>query len=299
MNYKLLIAGCMEHPRLRTLLAKQFAVQEADVDLADPDEVPVDARNWQAIVNCEYSRLYGDLNWSLDIWVVDGLPQLPTEAELATCLAEQLGTVVLYPAPEPLPSAYWLAAPGGVLTRARLYPVDEVENAYRIDAVEQAVPLLPQVTPARIPEVIRENRPPAPLAEDFESRLRALDEEVLETGSPSWYACTRLYNWERLAVRMTTGWPPSGWYPAEYYAENLELRDLLSTLSTQLHEDVREGFTTTLSRIDEQYREATEDDRGKALSQALGESQVTLSLRAWWWLRRPHVLPWDNQETAG
>lgn len=294
MNYNFFIAGSMEPTRLRTFLADQFAVPEAEVDLADPDEVPVDARNWAAAVNGEYSRMSGDLDWSLDVYVQEGASAFPGEAELATSLAEQLGTVVLYAAQEPLPSAYWLAAPGGLVTRARLYPADDGEGIYHIDAVEQAVPLLPQVTQARIPEIIRENRPPAPLSQEFESRLRAWGEETVATGSPNWYAYTGLYSWERLTVRMTTGWPPSGWYPAEYYAENLELRDQLAALTAQLHEDVRGAFTAAVSRIDEHYRDATEDDGGRALSHALGVTQFSFSLRGWWWLRRPHSLPWDQ-----
>jgi hypothetical protein len=87
-----------------------------------------------------------------------------------------------------------------------------------IDAVERPVALLPHVRVALQPEVIKDHEVPHPIADAFDSLLgeRGL---IPETGSDLWYATMRLRAWEALTVRMTSGWPPDGWYPRAYFEQ--------------------------------------------------------------------------------
>ncbi|MEE4541330.1 hypothetical protein V2S66_05030 [Streptomyces sp. V4-01] len=58
----------------------------------------------------------------------------PSEPELAAALARVLGHSVLYPTESIRPSAYWLAAADGTVTRARLLDSDDEKPVYTDDA---------------------------------------------------------------------------------------------------------------------------------------------------------------------
>ncbi|SEK35048.1 hypothetical protein [Streptacidiphilus jiangxiensis] len=86
-----------------------------------------------------------DVVWAMEVFPLQGVAATPSERELCSALAEGLGQAVVFPAESFPPSAYWLAAPGGLVTRARLHDVDGIgpdgdETGYDIDAVGAAVP---------------------------------------------------------------------------------------------------------------------------------------------------------------
>ena len=277
MTYDLLLVGDLDTARLRAALAELAAVPAAAVDVAAAE---AEERDWDAAVLCTYRAVRGDVSWSLDVYLT--VPEPPGVAEAAASLAGSLGLPVLYPAEAFPPSAYWLARPDGSRTRARVYEQDiEGEAALVIDAVAEPVAGLPRVRVQPQPEVIREHRMPTPVTEEFEAWLVAglmLDErdDVLRS------ACGRLAAWEALTARMTSGWPPDGWYPAAYYQEDLANRDELAADADRLPAPVVGHFAAALARVDDAFRAATREQPAASRGQA------------WWWGRVPEPVPWTG-----
>jgi hypothetical protein len=277
MGYDLLIAGDISFVRLRAALAR---INEVPVEAVDVAGAEVEDRNWQAAVLCTCEPRTGDIAWSLDVYVSDAVKVQRSAAETAERLAHDLGVPVLYAAGGVRPSAYWLVAPDGPRTRARVYdgPDDNDDGSLVIDAVERPVALLPEVRVAWQPEVIKDHAMPHPIADAFGT---VLEERGLipETGDGLWYAMTRLKAWEALTARIASGWPPDGWYPRDYYAQDLEVRDELSR--AKVPAAVARPFQQALETIDAVFRAHTrptpsEPDRG------------------WWRSRVPDPEPWPN-----
>ncbi|HJP77852.1 MAG TPA: hypothetical protein VJ914_26515 [Pseudonocardiaceae bacterium] len=274
MTYDLFLIGDLDPARLAAAFASLTGVPAGAVDVAEEDS---DERDWDALVSCTYTQVDGDVNWQLDVYLNNVPTVVPSEADAAARLAEYLDQVVLYPAPIELPSAYWLVAPGGLVTRARLYRDDD--DKFQLAAVERAVPQLPSIPVARQPEVIREYRVPAPITASLgdlaEPRVVAL-----------------LGAWENLSSRMASGWLPDGWYPAEYYGEDLGVRDQLERLPAEVAGRVR----AVLERLDENFRVLTIEDTDATLGGLLGISRIDLRLRDWWWHRIPDPVPWPADQ---
>ncbi|MDG4785353.1 hypothetical protein O7626_05295 [Micromonospora sp. WMMD1102] len=295
MTYYLMIFGELHRDRLVSALATLFALPVEQVDVGDSDDVD---RNWSAQVICTVAPVTGHLHWQLEIYPTDTIVPQPPESVVAVVLAQQLGTVVVYPGPEPLPSAYWLVAPDGRRTRARI--VDDggaEESVYRIEAVEHPVAVFPDLAVAALPEVIREHRMPTPVTDRLRAELKPWsDSDVPAVSQAVWQACTRLGAWEGMVARMAAGWPPDGWYPAAYYREDLELRDELAQLGQALPEQARTPFAIALGEVDQQFVARTEDDEGAALAAELGPAQdVPRRPDRWWWQRVSQPLPWRDQ----
>jgi hypothetical protein len=118
MGYDLLVAGDFSFARLRAALAR---INEVPVDAVDVAAADVEDRDWQAAVLCTGEPRTGDISWSLDIYVTDAAGVERSVAESAEELAFELRVPVLYDAGGVRPSAYWLVAPDGPRTRARVY----------------------------------------------------------------------------------------------------------------------------------------------------------------------------------
>lgn len=146
-----------------------------------------------------------------------------------------------------------------------------------IAAVDRPVSALPQTPVTPIPEVIREHRLPTPLADAFAENRQARN---------------ALAAWESFVTHLISGWPPDGWYPADYYAEDLEYRDAADQLVQTLMPDLAAAMATVLRTLDEAYDLSTICDDGLALSQALGIPAASLAERASHWHRRPADVPW-------
>ena len=277
IGYDLLMAGDIAFARLRAALAR---INGVPVDAVDVAEADVEDRDWQAAVLCTCERRTGDITWSLDISVSDAVAVPPSVAETAEELAYELRVPVLYDAGGVRPSAYWLAAPDGPRTRARVYdgPGDSDDGSLVIDAVERPVASLPNVRVAWQPEVIRDHPVPHPIADAFDTTLgeRGL---IPETGDDLWRAATRLAAWEAVTVRMTSGWPPDGWYPRDYYDQDLEVRDELSR--AEVPASAAEPFQRALEAIDAAFRAHTRE-------------VATDPSHGWWWGRVPDPEPWPD-----
>lgn len=282
MVYDLLLADFRTPGDLALALAKVFALPLTDVDVASEDLDDPDKRTWSALVLATYGEQQGDIALSLSITTVldPNGPQL-TEAALAARLAERLATPILYAATSFPPSAYWLTDGHGQPCRARLEPSDEL--GWTIAAVDRPVPALPRVLVTPIPEVIREHRLPTPLADAFAKSREARN---------------ALAAWESFVARLIAGWPPDGWYPADYYAEDLEYRDVAEELMRTLPSELAAGMAAALRTLDDDYVRSTTCDAGLALSQALGLPATDLAERAWHWRRRPAELPWPTPTAA-
>ncbi|WP_143235187.1 hypothetical protein [Paractinoplanes atraurantiacus] len=198
----------------------------------------------------------GDLHWNLDIYVSEAVPEPPPEAAAGVWLAGRLRTVVAFQAQPFPPSAFWLVAPDGTKTRARIFEADDAP-AYTIDAVERPFPALPGLRVAAIPEVIREHRMPTPITDSLRGRV---DHEV----------AARLGAWEGMVTRLEQGWPPDGWYPEEYYRQDLQTRDELAV-------DMPDEIRGAVEEIDRRFAAATSDSGG-------GDGD-----EAWWWRRIPRT----------
>lgn len=277
MNYGFLLPGDLDRPRLATALADMVALPPTSVDIGDDGQ---DDRNWDASVNCTVTHLNGDLRWYLDIYLVHAVRNPPTPPAAAAWLAARLDTVVAYEAAPYPPSAYWLVAPDGARTRARIYEEDTDDvPVYRIDAVEHPMAKLPGIPVAPLPEVIRNYRMSTPITDRLRERFAA-------DATPD--LLNRLGAWESMVTRLTEGWPPDGWYPATYYREDLETRDELAAASPPIAQ--------ALAEVDQRFADATRDDNGQSLSAATGP--LPQAADHWWWRRIPHPLPWQNAPGA-
>jgi hypothetical protein len=117
MTYNLLLTAEEIPSRVTYVLSEAFGIRPADVDVAA--EGDYGARNWDAVVSCEYEELRGDLTWSLSIYATDDGATRPTEERLALLLSRELGTVTLFPQGMTIPSVWELASDG---TYDKLFP---------------------------------------------------------------------------------------------------------------------------------------------------------------------------------
>ncbi|MCO8275393.1 hypothetical protein M1L60_32910 [Actinoplanes sp. TRM 88003] len=269
MNYGFWIHGELDRERLAPALAELLAVTPDQVDVGDDGD---DDRNWDAPVSCTVSPVSGDLHWYLDVYAGAAITNPSAEPIAAAWLANRLRTVVAYQALPAPPSAFYLVGPDGTRTRARIYEQDsDGPTILRIDAVEKPLAAFPGLPVAPIPEVIREYRMPTPVTD----RVRDAAPEARDFAM-------RLGAWESMVSRLAEGWAPDGWYPAEYYREDLKIRDELAA----------EAHVEPLAEVDSRFVELTTDDGGQALTAATGPIPT-----GWWWRRIPNPLPW--QDTPG
>jgi hypothetical protein len=275
-------------------------VEPSSVDVADIDGEQ-ENRNWGALVFCDCSSVRGDVSLGLDIFVQDTVASQPTEADLASSFAGAAGIVVLYPAEERIPSAYWLVTPAGLVTRARLLSSDDENPVYSIDAVEAAVPELPDVRVMQLPEIVREQHVPTPETRNFVRALASLQGApdaptalwfADEAGSPLRRARECLAAWERMVRRMEDNWGTAGKYPVELYSEALRARDQLARLANDLPKAAADLLGKSVDRLDEEFRErSTPDDTWAVESDTLAASR-DVQESAWWWRRKPLAVPW-------
>lgn len=288
MMYNLLVSGAVEPAVLATVLASTFHVNAQDVDVADAlgDS---GRRNWEAAVSCEFGALRGDLSCSLEIYAQNSVSASPPESAVAQRVAAGAGVVVLFPAVEDLPSAYWAATPEGSVTRVRLDASDDEAPVYVIDAVEAPIRQLPHAKVMRLPEVVRELKIPTPVTDSFNDQVPA---HSLTPVSPEWKVSDRLGAWEKLVAHMASGWAGSGWCPPDLYRERLAARDELSAVPEQLPPATVAVLQQGLQQLDSTYANlTTEDQQGLLIGLLLGPQAGSRQL-GWWWHRRPEPLPW-------
>ncbi|KOV90627.1 MULTISPECIES: hypothetical protein [unclassified Streptomyces] len=292
MTYNLLIVDPLTLDAVTAALAQCLHVGVQEVDVADED-TDQDLRNWDALVLCEMVTVLGDVSTSLDIYVHESVQPRPSERELASAFARSAGALVLFPAEEAPPSAYWLATESGLVTRSRLYETDDEEPRYTIDRVEAPIDRLPHVTVARIPEVVRELKIVTPLGDVFAAHLHGMHPEETDTpGTPFWAARSSLIAWEKLVRQMEAAWAPSGWYPADLYVERLAARDKWEQLRNQLPSNVTVLLQEALEPLDALFADLTVDDTDGSFSKEPLPGKDDASAHGWWWNRRPEPLPW-------
>ncbi|SDT30461.1 hypothetical protein [Actinoplanes derwentensis] len=280
MTYALLLQDSPDRQRLASAIAAVLSVPIESVDVAEDGD---DNRNWKAPVICTVTSIGGDLRQSILIYVADTSGENISQEIAAARLAERLKTPVAYEAMPIPPDMYWLVGADGRRSRARIND-DEDDGelvAFRVEAVEQPVAGAPDLPVGPVPEVIHSHRIPTPLTDQFR-------------GSPAsdgtgWVVVSRLASWEIMITRLIEGWPPDGWYPAEYYRDDLGYRDDLVTGVGELPDEVRGDFAEVLATLDRRFAQATVDDAGRALAAATGPVPDR-----WWWHRITDPLPWHD-----
>ncbi|WP_314250550.1 hypothetical protein [Streptomyces sp. DSM 40907] len=289
-GYNLLTVDALGPETMAAALARCFGVEAGDVGVADADADP-ELRDWAAPVLCTYEAVSGDLARSLDLYAQDRVADRPPESEVAARLARAAGTTVLFPAEEAYPSAYWAATPQGLVTRVRLELSDDEPPLYTVGSAEAPVPQLPRAVVERFAEIVREQRPPSPVAEAFKASAAPL----WPGEGPHPRLEGNLTVWERVVLQLESGWAPSGWYPADLYRERLEARDELARIGAQLPPEVRRLLDRTVAGLDVRFTRATEEDPSGRLAEELagGRSPGRAGLGRWWY-RRPDPLPWEQ-----
>ncbi|MEV5531324.1 hypothetical protein [Streptomyces prunicolor] len=262
---------------LRRALAALLGVTAEAVDVADRDG-DQETRRWDAPVLCTYRVLpLGDLALELDLSVEDGTAGTRTEADLAHGLAVRTATSVLYPAQDlGLDSAYWVAAPDGRAVRCRLETIDSDEDTtYRIDAVEEPVTDLPHATVEYLTEALDGEPIQTPVADAFLS--------TYPTGTTASVEGRVHYNlrvWERLVRRLAADWSPSGRYREDLFLRDLQARDDLAGLVTEVDTEHTDPLREALTRLDDEFRNRTEQPDDHPAPER------------WWRNRTPRTIPW-------
>ncbi|MEV5983960.1 hypothetical protein AB0L85_02970 [Streptomyces sp. NPDC052051] len=264
------------------ILADAFGVQVSEIDVSEISEL--ESRNWDALVTCEYEQVEGDLPWSLSIYKANEVAENPSEDELAILLSKGLDAPVFYGWSGELPWIRRVAQPDGGITLARLDESNGDGTGFSVQAAESSLTGFPNVPVENFPEVVRALDIPTPVTD---SAVPAGMGEGLER------VRSLLANWERLCIRMRSNWPPSGWYSAEMYQEDLKLRDQLEVIPKASSE--ADQIRNSLAVLDSQYREMSVEDHGHALSAALEEQIAVVQDKAWYWQRCPVVLPWAGE----
>lgn len=283
LPYYLYLVTVPSRPRIAAVLAEVAGVPMDSVGLAGSGEME---RDWQTPVLGTLQRMGGQLRLCVELWIdIERAGRVPSEAESASIVARSLETSVCYPGEDanPRPSAYWFALPDGRHTRVRWEdpdepPEDDEPYVVHFSATEHPIAELPDVPVMPIPEVIHDY----PLPED--ARL----------GIPE------LKLWDHLVVRIESGWPPDGWYPAEFYQEWLAYRDEITA------EDLDDAGRAGLAALDARFRALTIDDGGAALRAQLTDAPIPdlawAEPRAigngWWWHRITDPPPWAKQPGA-
>ncbi|RPF35946.1 hypothetical protein [Streptomyces sp. TLI_185] len=267
----------VEEAGLRSALAELLAVPEEEVDVADTD-ADQEARRWDSRVLCTYRVLPpGDLALELDISVEDGTSGALTEAELARGLAARAAASVLHPSLDlDLDSAYWVATPDGRAVRCRLEAVDSDEDTtYRVDVVEEKVADLPRARVEILPEVLEYERIETPVSDAF---LATYPTGTTASVEGRVHYCLRV--WERLVRRVATDrWGPRGRYHKALFQRDLQARDDLAQLVTEVDDRHTDGLRAVLARLDDDFRRAT-------------EAAPTTETERWWRDRSPASIPW-------
>ncbi|MFJ6484423.1 MULTISPECIES: hypothetical protein [unclassified Streptomyces] len=288
-SYNLITVDALATETTAAALARCFGVAVGDVDVAEA-AADAELRNWAAPVLCTYEAVSGDLARSLDLYAQDQVADQPPEPELAARFAGAAGTTVLFPAEEACPSAYWAATPEGLVTRVRLELSDDEPPLYTVDSAEAPVPQLPRAVVERFAEIVREQRPPAPVAE----ALMASAARLWPDDGPHPSLAGALTVWERVVVQLESGWAPTGWYPADLYRERLEARDDLARIGARLPPEVRRLLDDAVEGLDLRFVRATEEDPSGSLIEELTGRPPGRDPFGRWWYRRPTPVPWER-----
>ncbi|GGV58370.1 hypothetical protein GCM10010277_60980 [Streptomyces longisporoflavus] len=284
MTYVFMTTSSKAPEVMSGLLIEAFDVQLSETDVSDISEL--ESRNWDALVTCEYERLEGDLAWSLTVYAAEEVKQRPSETELATLMSQRLDAPVFFASGIGIPWIQRVAMPEGGSTLARVIESDEERPRLAVEAAESSITGFPTLPIQHFPEVVRAVAVPTPVTDAAVPAKPAREHEEIRG---------LLVNWERLGNRMHSGWPPAGWYSAEMYKEDLELRDRLEVRLRALAEGEQKAISASLSVLDAHYRTLTSNDGGESLRNALGNEVANTAERRWYWHRCPDPLPWTSE----
>ncbi|MFB8768749.1 hypothetical protein VSQ78_13645 [Nocardiopsis alba] len=285
MHYDAILLSPVDMRKVQGALSRIFRVPETDVDIWPSGYF--DERNWDARVTCDYEEKRGDVNLYLDIYTTAEAIDPRSSQEFSLLLAKILGSSVIQQVDEPLYGVAKITIPSGETGYVRFDFPYEDEEIHVISGTEVPIPEFPKVGFSRFPEMIKNQPLPKVITDQY------FPEEV--PGDLG-----KLYSlssaWEKLTVRMRTGWPPSGWYPASMYQDDLKARDEWEEICHRLTEETTAGPTKAMALIDRVFMESTVDDSGDSLVRAGEISAEDIASRPWYWRRRPKGIPWIEKD---
>jgi hypothetical protein len=282
--YSVLIPRPVDPEDLAEVVGEAFGVPAARVGVYRMDDW--ENRDPQALATCEYGELAGELAWSLSLYMVEAAGPQPSEEELALRLARLLDCAALIPTVRIGPDVRLAAAPDGRMVHVVVEEPDDEDGPWYVRAAEEPLADFPGAAVGPLEPVVRAWRAPTPVTEGGFAPTPG-------ESAPARVARDLLSAWERLAVRMAEGWPPSRWYPAALYEDDLILRTQLDAALNDLLADEQALARTVLGVLDATYRAHTVDDGGTLLAAALGLAPDALTSRPWYWHRHPDPAPWD------
>ncbi|MYS24967.1 hypothetical protein GA0115240_172025 [Streptomyces sp. DvalAA-14] len=282
--YSVLIPRPVDPKDLAEAVGEAFGVPTARVGVHPMDDW--EDRDPRALATCEYGALNGELAWSLVLYTVEAAGPQPSERELALRLARLLDCAALIPTVRISPDVRLAAAPDGRLVHVVVEEPDDEDGPWYVRAAEEPLADFPGAAVGPLESVVRAWRAPTPVTA---SGFAPTSGE----SAPAQAARDLLSAWERLTVRMAEGWPPSRWYSAALYEDDLLTRTRLDTALEGLSADQRAAARSVLGVLDATYRSRTVDDGGTLLATALGQPAEALASRPWYWHRHPDPAPWD------
>ncbi|MFE1830829.1 hypothetical protein [Streptomyces yangpuensis] len=279
--YGFMLAGAADPGLVADALSEAFDLPLHLVDVAPESEM--EHRNWDATVTCDYEVTSGDIHCLLSVYGAEEVTSPPGEEELARILARKSDAPVLI-SWGTLPWIRKVVRPEGRATFARVEERDDEGAGYRVYATEDAVAAFPGAAVEKFPEVVRDVPVATPVADGLFSGSDSHDvaAEVRRL----------LWAWEAMISRMAADWPPSHWYGAEMYREDLQSRDQLELALTTLNPEARATVAAVLPALDARFRSLTVDDGGSELATALRPTAQDLPVEPWYWRRRPARAPW-------
>jgi hypothetical protein len=133
-------------------------------------------------------------------------------------------------------------------------------------------------------------RPETPIVDQYFTQLTPAEKAAIadldKTQPEVRHVRYRLTAWESLSGLLAVLENDDGFYPAEKFINDLEIRDGLEAIRGRLAAPAREAYDAVLARLDELFERVTVEDGGQAVA---GWRPEALRRSEEWWKRRPRV----------
>ena len=122
-------------------------------------------------------------------------------------------------------------------------------------------------------------------------RARVSPDVAAKISEATYSLRNRLRYWEELVRNLESDWAPDGRYIVDEYVNNLDSRDGVDRVLSELPPGVAEALRPLLDELDGRFRQSTVHDGGNELRPWVARLREG-SLLGDRWYRRPRVIPW-------